>query len=233
MEVVNTNPSGRRGLSKDVHLPNICMSKLYLKEMIRHKITYNPSELGTNFLVDSGTSEINKQPTAKSWPSEALNSSFSTVFTFTFFLLGLQLRECLQRPDALPQDLPAEPAGLFWGFCLPWGPSVLHWVMICREETQGRPHISQGRAGEWQTLGHELLLVGLTTSPASVLGVLHSYRLPSPGRLFLVWGGMLGFGREEWSHTSSLIPLPRFDRKLGQCCFCFCFFLLCQRNHCD
>lgn len=46
------------------------------------------------------------------------------------------------------------------------------------------PHISQGHAGGWQTLGHELLLPGLTISPAPVLGILHSWRLPSSGGHF-------------------------------------------------
>lgn len=156
-----------------------------------------------------------QQPKAKPWPSEALNRFFSCVLIFTSFLLGLQLRSCLQRP----QDFPA---GLSCGFCLPWGPSVLHWVMMCREGTQGR---SPPLPGPWRRVTN--------SGPRAAPGRLDHFscscpwcpaqpQAAKPKEDFLGWSGILGFRRERrmMPHQPSHPPPPLWW-KVGSVLFLF------------
>lgn len=194
--------------------------------------TSNKSQEGILSVRWSGTSEISTATQGKIltlWSPELLLLQCPHLYLFPF---GSTAQVMSSEAGCLPQDLPAELAGLF-GFCLPWGPSVLHWVMMCREGTQGKsPHLPRpGRrvpnSGPRAAAGRLDHFCSCPWYPAQL-------QAAKAREALVEWGGILGFGREEeWSPTSSLIPHPPSDGKLGHCCFCFCYFLPCQRNHCD
>lgn len=177
------------------------------------------------------------RPEAKSWPSKPLNSTLYSGLHLSRFLFGSTAQVTSSENGCFCLELASwTGTGSSVGFaflgsqCPVLGDNLHH----AERGTQGRPPQPPGLCRRvtpsepWAAPSRlDRFSCSCPRSPSQPQAAKHK-------EAFLEWDGILGIRREEeWSCTSSLIPVPRFDRKLGQCCFCFCCFLPCQRNHCD